>query len=121
MGTGTFEIKNLASPDEVRRFDKGKLELVNVGGAAIGRATFEPGWRWSTCVKPIAGTDSCQAAHYGVQISGTLTTRMDDGTEKTSKAGDVVAIPPGHDAWVVGDKAVVFIDFQGMVNYARGS
>jgi hypothetical protein len=114
-----FESKSLNSPEEVRKFDKGKVELVNVAGATIGRATFEPGWKWSTCVKPIAKTNSCQAAHFGYQVSGTMITRMDDGTEKTSKAGDVLNIPPGHDAWVVGNEAVVVLDFQGMVDYAK--
>jgi len=114
-----FESKSLNSPEEVRKFDKGRIELVNVAGASIGRATFEPGWKWSSCVKPIAGTDSCQAPHYGYQLSGTMTTRMDDGTETISKAGDVLNIPPGHDAWVVGNEPVVLIDFQGMADYAR--
>lgn len=117
-GNESFESKSFSSPDEVRRFHKGHLELVNVAGGAIGRATFEPGWKWSTCVKPLAKTNSCQAAHYGYQVSGTMTTRMDDGTETTSKAGDVLNIPAGHDAWVVGDEPVVFVDFQGMVDYA---
>lgn len=116
-----YESKSFGSPQEVRKFDKGKIELVNVAGASIGRATFEPGWKWSACVKPIAKTNSCQAAHYGYQLSGTMTTRMDDGTEKTSKAGDVLNIPPGHDAWVVGDEPVVLLDFQGMADYARQS
>ena len=88
MSAETFELKSLNSPDEVRKFDKGKVELVNVAGAAIGRATFEPGWKWSTCVKPIAKTNSCQAAHYGYQLSGTMTTRMDDGTERFFKIFD---------------------------------
>jgi hypothetical protein len=114
-----FESKSLNLPEEVRKFDKGKVELVNIAGATIGRATFEPGWKWSTCVKPIANTSSCQAAHFGYQVSGTMTTRMDDGTEMTSKAGDVLNIPPGHDAWVVGNEPVVVLDFQGMVDYAR--
>ena len=114
-----FESKSLNLPEEVRKFDKGKVELVTVAGATIGRATFEPGWKWSTCVKPIANTNSCQAAHFGYQVSGTMTTRMDDGTEKTSKAGDVLNIPPGHDAWVVGNEPVVVLDFQGMVDYAK--
>ncbi len=118
-GTEKFDLKSLNSPNEVRRFEKGKVELVNVAGASIGRATFEPGWKWSTCVKPIANTGSCQAAHYGYQISGTMTTRMDDGSEWTSHAGDVLNIPPGHDAWVVGNEPVVIIDFQGMANYAK--
>ncbi|MBI3550059.1 MAG: cupin domain-containing protein [Elusimicrobia bacterium] len=114
-----FELKSLNSPEETRKFEKGKVELVNVAGAAIGRATFEPGWKWSACVKPIAKTDSCQAAHFGYQVSGTMVTKMDDGTEKTSKAGDVLNIPSGHDAWVVGNEAVVVVDFQGMVDYAK--
>ncbi|MGD0581174.1 MAG: cupin domain-containing protein [Bryobacteraceae bacterium] len=119
MSDKTFEKKSLNSPDEVRRFEKGQVELVKVAGAVIGRATFEPGWRWSTCVKPIAKTNSCQAAHYGYLLSGTLKTRLDDGTELTSKAGDVVNIPPGHDGWVVGNEPAVFLDFQGMVDYAK--
>lgn len=114
-----FEMKSLNSPEEVRNFDKGKVELVNVAGAMIGRATFQPGWKWSTCVQPIAKTNSCQVAHFGYQLSGRLTTRMDDGTEITSKAGDVLNIPPGHDAWVVGTEPVVVVDFQGMVDYAK--
>ena len=118
-GTEKIEAKSLNSPDEVRRFECGKLEIVKVAGATVGRATFEPNWKWSTCVKPIAKTNSCQAAHYGYQISGTLTTVMDDGTEKTTQAGDVVSISPGHDAWVVGKEKVVFLDFQGMTDYAK--
>ena len=114
-----FELKSLNSPEEVRKFEKGKVDIVNVAGNAIGRATFEPGWKWSTSVKPIAKTNTCQAAHFGCQISGTMTTRMGDGTEFTSKAGDVVNIPRGHDAWVVGNEPVVFVDFQGMVDYAK--
>jgi hypothetical protein len=119
QGTEKFESKSLNSPEEVRKFDKGKVELVTIAGATIGRATFEPGWKWSTCVKPIANTNSCLAAHFGYQVSGTLTTRMDDGTEITSKGGDVLNIPPGHDAWVVGNEPVVVLDFQGMVDYAK--
>jgi hypothetical protein len=118
---GKFESKSFSAPDEVRKFDKGKVELVNVGGSLIGRATFEPGWKWSTCVKPVAKTDSCQAAHFGYQISGTMVTKMDGGGESTSKAGDVLSIPPGHDAWVVGNDTVVVVDFQGMANYAKKS
>jgi hypothetical protein len=118
-GAEKFESKSLNLPEEVRKFEKGNVEIVNIAGAAIGRATFEPGWKWSTCVKPIANTNSCQAAHFGYQLSGTMTTRMDDGTETTSKGGDVLNIPPGHDAWVVGNEAVVILDFQGMVDYAK--
>ena len=95
--------KSFGSPDEVRLMaDKGRVELVKVGDGVVGKATFEPGWRWSDHVKPIAGTDSCQAAHFGYVVSGRQMVRMDDGTELEFGAGDVVAIPPGHDGWVVG-------------------
>lgn len=114
-----IERKSFNAPEEVRKFEKGKLELVNVDGASIGRATFEPGWKWSTCVKPIANTPSCMAAHFGYQLSGTLVTKMDDGYETRSRAGDVLMIPPGHDAWVEGNEAVVVVDFQGFANYAK--
>jgi quercetin dioxygenase-like cupin family protein len=111
--------KSFAKPDETRQFEKGKVEVVHVGGTTLARATFEPGWKWSSHVKPIAKTNSCMAAHFGYQISGTLVTRMDDGAETTSKAGDVVNIPPGHDAWVSGNEKVVVLDFMGMPNYAK--
>ena len=110
--------KSFNTPDEVRTFAKGKVEVVHLGEATIGRATFEPGWRWSTCVKPLAKTNSCEAAHFQYQISGTMKIRMDDGTEVECKAGDVAIVPPGHDAWVVGDEPVVAVDFQGMRDYA---
>ena len=116
-----MEVKSLNSPDEVRTFDKGKLELINIGGAAIGRAVFEPGWRWSTSVKPLVNTKSCEAPHFQYHISGTLKIVMDDGTEKECKAGDVSLLPSGHDAWVVGNEPVVVVDFQGMVDYAKQS
>ena len=116
---GKVESKSLNAPEEVRAFEKGKLELVTVDGVTIGRATFQPGWKWSTCVAPIAKTNSCQAAHFGYQISGVLVTRMDDGTETTTRPGDVVVIPPGHDAWVEGNQNVVVIDWHGMTNYAK--
>ena len=115
----TMGSKSFNTPDEVRTFTKGKVELVKLGEATIGRATFEPGWRWSTCVKSLANTNSCEAAHFGYQISGTMRIRMDDGTELECKAGDVALVPPGHDAWVVGTEPVVIVDFQGMPNYAK--
>ena len=114
-----IEIKSLNSPDEIRTFEKGKIELVNIGGKSIGRAIFEPGWRWSTHVKPIVKTRSCEAPHFQYHVSGTLKIVMDDGTEKECRAGYVSLLPPGHDAWVVGDEPVVIVDFQGMVGYAK--
>ena len=113
------EQKSFAKPDEVRNFPSGKLELVKIGGAAIGRATFQPGWRGSTSVKTIAKTKSCEAPHFQYHISGVLHARTDDGQEFDFRAGDVSLMPPGHDAWVVGNEPVVVVDFQGMVDYAK--
>ncbi len=116
-----MEVKNTSVPDETRTFDKGKLELVNIGGATVGRATFQPGWRWSTSLKPLVKTKSCEAPHFQYHVSGTLHVVMDDGTEKDCKAGDVSLLPSGHDAWVVGNEPAVVVDFQGMVDYAKQS
>jgi hypothetical protein len=117
--TEKMEVKSLNSPDESRKFDKGKLDLVKIGGTMVGRAIFQPGWKWSESVKPIAKTKSCEAPHFQYHVSGTLRLRMDDGTEKDLKPGDVALLPSGHDAWVVGNEPVVVVDFQGMVDYAR--
>ena len=114
-----MQVKSLNTPEEVRTFDKGKLEMVKVNGAMIGRAVFQPGWKWSESVKPIAKTKSCEAPHFQYHVSGTLRLRMDDGTERDLKAGGVSYLPSGHDAWVVGNEPVVVVDFQGMVDYAR--
>jgi hypothetical protein len=113
------EKKDFAKADEVRVFPKGKVELIKIGGATIGRATFEPGWRWSTSVQPIAKTKSCEAPHFQYHVAGTLKVVMDDGTELVCKPGDVSLLPSGHDAWVVGNENVVIVDFQGMVDYAK--
>jgi hypothetical protein len=115
------ETKTFSTPDEVRTFPKGKLELVKIGGVTIGRATFEPGWRWSTSVQPLVNTKSCEAPHFQYHISGTLKIVMDDGTQFECKAGDISLLPSGHDGWVVGDEPVVVVDFQGMVDYAKQS
>jgi hypothetical protein len=119
--SGNAEIKNFDNPDETRSFPKGKLELVKVGGILIGRATFEPGWRWSTSVQPLAKTKSCEAPHFQYQITGILKVIMDDGTEFECRAGDVSLLTSGHDAWVVGNETVVVVDFQGMADYARAT
>ena len=116
-----METKSFGVPDETRKFDRGKVELVNIGGATIGRGVFEPGWKWSNSVKPIVNTKSCEAPHFQYHVSGTLKVVMDDGTERELKAGDVSLLPSGHDAWVVGNEPVVVIDFQGMVDYAKAS
>jgi hypothetical protein len=111
--------KNLSKPEETRKFPKGKVDLVEVSGSLIGRGEFQPGWKWSTSVKPIVKTKSCQAPHFQYQISGKMHVVMDDGTEFDTKAGDVMSIPPGHDAWVVGSEPVVVVDFQGFADYAK--
>src|SRR3990172_6623644 len=113
------ERKDLRSPDETRTFEKGKLELVNIGGGVVGRLTLEPGWRWSKHVKPIAKTDLCEAPHFQYQVSGRLHVVMADGTEFEAGPGEVAAVPPGHDAWVVGNETVVLIDWSGASNYAK--
>jgi len=115
------EVKSFLKPDEVRTFPLGKLDLLKIGGAMIGRAVFEPGWKWSTSVKPLAKTNSCEAPHFQYHISGTLKVVMDDGSEFECKAGDVSLFPTGHDAWVVGYEPVVVVDFQGMIDYAKES
>ena len=116
----TMEYKSLDKPDERRNFPKGSVELVTIGTLVVGRATFEPGWRWSECVKPIAGTPSCEVHHNGLVLSGRLGIRMDDGTQGEVGPGDVFVCEPGHDAWVIGDEACVALDFaQGIANYAK--
>ena len=106
--------------DEIREFPNGKLEIAKIGGAVIGRATFQPGWRWSESVKPIAGTDSCQNHHVGYSVSGRIGIKMDDGTEFEIGPGDAYDIPPGHDGWVIGDEACVMVDVDpGVATYAK--
>ena len=113
------EMKRFGKPDEVREFPKGRLELVKIGGATIGRAVFEPGWRWATSLQPIVKTKSCDAPHFQYHVSGVLRIRMDDGREFDCGPGDVSLLPSGHDAWVVGHEPAVVVDFQGMLDYAK--
>ena len=115
----SYERKNISSPDEVRSFEKGKLELINIGGGTVGRLTLEPGWRWSRHVKPIAGTEWCEAPHFQYHVSGRIHILMADGSEFEAGPGEVTVLPAGHDAWVVGDEPVVLVDWQGAINYAR--
>ena len=104
----------------MRVFPKGRLELINVWGTTIGQAVFEPGWRWSTSVKPIVNTKSCQATHFQYHVSGTFHVLMDDGSAFDCKPGDVSLLPSGHDAWVVGNEPAIIVDFHGMLDYAKG-
>jgi uncharacterized cupin superfamily protein len=114
------EVKSIDKPDETRPFDKGKIELVTLGDVVFGRATFEPGWKWSECVKPIAGTDSCQVNHNGYVESGSMHIVMDSGEEFDIGPGDVFVCPPGHDAWTTSSEACIAYDFSpGAAGYAK--
>ena len=115
----TAEQARFDAPNETRTFPFGKLDLLKIGGSEIGRLTLEPGWRWSEHVKPIAGTELCEAPHFQYHAAGVLGVRMADGTDLEARAGDVTALPHGHDAWVVGSEPVVLIDWWGASNYAR--
>jgi quercetin dioxygenase-like cupin family protein len=110
--------RSLDEPDEIREFPLGQVSIVNLDGVTVGRGVFQPGWRWSEHVKPLAGTSSCEAAHTGYIQSGRMQVRMDDGTEGVAGPGDAFVIAPGHDAWIVGDQPCVFLDFTGMAQYA---
>lgn len=112
-------LKTFGTPDEVRQFPKGRLELINVGGAMVGRAYFEPGWKWSESVQPLVQTHSCEAPHFQYHVAGRLHVIMDDGTEFDCKPGDVSLLPSGHNAWTVGNETAVVVDFQGMIDYAK--
>jgi quercetin dioxygenase-like cupin family protein len=113
-----LRIRRFDEPDERRTFEKGAFELVNAGGMSIGRATYEPGWRWSEHVGPIAGTKLCQVEHVGIVVSGRAAVRMADGEEFVMEPGDVFAIPEGHDSWVVGDEPYVSYHLMGATDYA---
>ena len=116
----SLEIKNVQSPDETRPFaDKGHADVVNVDGHPVLYGTYEPGWRWSDHVKPIANTGSCEATHLLYCVSGRMKVVMDDGTEGEIGPGDVAAIAPHHNAWVEGDEPCVAVDFGGYAQYAK--
>lgn len=106
-----LEAKNLDTPDEKRTFDNGELNVVNLTGTTVVRAVFKPGWKWSTSMRPVIGTESCQVSHAGYVISGRFHVRMDDGHEYELGPGDAHVVSPGHDAWVVGDEPCIALDF----------
>lgn len=106
-------VKRFETPEETRTFNNGKLDIVNIAGRSFTRSTFEPGWRWSNDVKPVVGTESCQVHHVDYVISGTLHVIMNDGAEFNIRYGDVMDIPPGHDAYVVGDVPYIAITLIG--------
>ena len=112
-------LKRFERPDEVRSFEKGKFELVHLAGMTIGRASYEPGWKWSVHVGKSAGAKSCMVEHVGLVLSGRATAAMDDGRVIEMRAGDLFYIAPGHDSWVVGDEPYVSLHFLGASEYAR--
>jgi len=115
-----IEVKSLDSPEETRSFaDHGGAEVVHVAGRPVMRNAYEPGWRWSEDVKPIAGTGSCQVKHLGYCLAGRMRVVMDDGSEQEIGPGDAASIEPGHDAWVVGDETCVFLDFGDVEHFAK--
>jgi quercetin dioxygenase-like cupin family protein len=114
-----FVVKSHSSPDEVRSPAKTRVEVIRLEGFTLGRLSFEPGWRWSECIKPVAQTDSCQVSHVGYAASGRVTIRLQDGTQKTIVAGEAYTIPPGHDAWVEGDEPFVCIEVMSAEQFAK--
>lgn len=111
--------KALDTPDETRTPQKTRVEVVRLGGSTVARLTFEPGWRWSECIKPVVGTESCQALHVGAVLGGRLHVVHADGSEGEVGPGDAYRIEPGHDAWVVGDEQVIAFEFESAEAYAR--
>jgi mannose-6-phosphate isomerase-like protein (cupin superfamily) len=119
MRVNKLESKSHDKPDEVRTPNKTKVEVVRLEGFTLGRFTFQPGWRWSECVKPVVKTDSCQVGHVGYVVSGRITIQMADGSRKSIGQGESYAIPPGHDAWVEGAEPFVAIEVMSAEQYAK--
>lgn len=115
----TMELKNFNTADELRELPKTRIEVVNFESTTLMRATFQSGWKWSECVKPTAGTKSCEAPHINFIVSGHMIVAMNDGVQMKMGPGDVAVIPPGHDAWVVGDEPCVAIDFSAGKIYGK--
>ena len=111
-------LKRFDSPDETKLFEKGRFETIRLGDVTIGRATYEPGWRWSEHVGPATGEASCPVEHVGLVVSGRAAVRMDDGTERVMEPGEFFYVPPGHDSWVVGDEPYVSLHIMGSEDYA---
>lgn len=115
-----LDVNDFSAPDEVRSPDPTvSVEVVKLADGEIGRYTFQPGWRWSTHLKPVVGTASCQTEHVGYVVAGTMGVQADDGTSGEAHAGSVYHIAPGHDGWVIGDEPVVVVEFQGAATYAK--
>lgn len=119
VSVSKFEVKSHATPDEVRSPNKTRVEVCQHENFTIGRFNFQPGWRWSECIKPVVKTDFCQVSHVGYAVSGRIKVHMKDGTEKTISAGESYTIPPGHDAWVEGNEPFVGIEVMSADTYAK--
>ena len=119
MKVTKLETKSHDTPDEVRAPNKTRVAVVRLQGFTIGRFIFQPGWKWSECIKPVVGTDSCQATHVGYAVSGRMTIKMEDGSQKTIVPGMSYAIPPGHDGWVEGGEPFVGIEVMSAEQYAK--
>ena len=119
MNVNTFASKSHDKPDEVRTPKKTRIEVCRLGDFTIGRFIMQPGWRWSECIKPVVKTDSCQVGHVGHAVSGRITIRLTDGSQKTIAAGESYTIPPGHDAWVEGNEPFVCIEVMSAEQYAK--
>jgi mannose-6-phosphate isomerase-like protein (cupin superfamily) len=111
--------RNFSRPDEVRTFEKGKVEILHLNDGVVARATLQPGWKWSQHVKPVVGTQWCQSSHFQYVISGRMHIKMADGTEFEVGPGDVSFVPSDHDAWVVGSEPMVVMDWHGFEEYSR--
>ena len=114
-----FETKSHNTPDEVRTPKNTRVEIVRLPGYTLGRFNLEPGWKWSECIKPVVGTDSCQLSHVGHVVSGRLTVRLNDGTQNTFEPGMSYTVPPGHDAWVEGNERFVCIEVMSAEQFAK--
>jgi len=119
VATSRFEVRSHTAPDEVRAPEKTRLEIVRLEGFSLGRMTLSPGWRWSECIKPVVKTDTCQLSHIGHAVSGSITVRLEDGTQKTIVAGESYSIPPGHDAWVEGSEPFVGLEVLATEAFAK--
>lgn len=119
-GVADVILKRFEAPDETRVFPKGKFEVIEIGGMVLGRATYEPGWKWSVDVGAASGQTYCQVEHVGIVISGRATAAMQDGRVIEMRAGDAFYIAPGHDSWVVGEEPYVSLHLMGAAQYAAG-
>jgi mannose-6-phosphate isomerase-like protein (cupin superfamily) len=119
VSVSKFEVKSHDTPDEVRTPSKTRVEVVRLEGFTMGRFIFQPGWRWSECIKPVVKTHACQNSHVGYAVSGRLAVVDQDGSKKSISPGESYTIPPGHDAWVEGNEPFVCIEVISAEQFAK--